>query len=63
MKFKSFFQFALLAVGCGIGFSASAMTLSECCRIYQQECELNYGAPACAGLYDSCMKSRRCILN
>jgi hypothetical protein len=63
MKLKTLAIGAMLAVGCAIGFNVHAMTLSECCRIQQQECVLNYGTGPCANVYDVCMRSRHCILN
>ena len=53
---------AMLAIGCGIGFNANASALSECCRVLQEECQLNTPG-GCAQVYDRCMASRRCILN
>lgn len=64
MKIKNLLLGAMLAVGCGIGFNASAVntSLSDCCRTLQEECELNYPAYACANVYNNCMASRRCII-
>lgn len=63
MKLNTIIAGALVALGLGVSMSASALTLHECCRIYQEECELNYTATQCAGLYESCVRSRHCILN
>jgi hypothetical protein len=56
---------AMLAIGCGIGFNVNANTsaLSECCRVLQEECQLNYGQAGCAQVYNRCMASRHCVLN
>lgn len=64
MKMKNVLLGAMLAIGCGVGFSASAVntSLSQCCRTLQEECELNYPAYACANVYNNCMASRRCII-
>ena len=63
MKLNTILAGLLLAIGVGVGMNAQALTLQECCRIKQQECELNYSASQCAGVYDACVRSRRCILN
>ena len=56
---------AMLAIGCGIGFNSNAggSALSECCRVLQEECQLNTPPGGCAQVYNRCMASRHCILN
>lgn len=63
MNVKNLLLGAMLAIGCGIGFHANASALSECCRVLQEECQLNHGQAGCSQVYDRCMASRRCILN
>jgi hypothetical protein len=62
MKLTSILAGFALAIGIGAGMNAHAFTLHECCQILQEECELNYEAWRCAGVYERCVASRRCIL-
>ena len=62
MKLNTIIAGALLALGLAVGMNASALTLHECCRILQEECELNTPGQ-CKNVYEGCVKSRHCILN
>ena len=64
MKIKNLLLGAMLAIGCGVGFSASAdyASLSQCCRTLQEECQLNYSVAACRNVYNNCMARRSCII-
>lgn len=63
MKLTTILAGLVLALGAGIGMNAHAMTLSECCQIMQEECELNYTPAQCGDIYGACMRARRCFIN
>lgn len=63
MKLQTVIAGLALALGIGMGVNAEAFSLHECCRIKQQECELNYSAWKCRNVYLSCVASGRCILD
>lgn len=63
MKLTTILAGLVLALGTGIGINAHAMTLSECCQIRQQECELNYSASSCKNVYRICMRENFCMIN
>lgn len=63
MKMKNVLLGAMMAIGCGVGFNASAVDFHECCRILQEECEYFYpNSPRCANIYNNCVARRHCVI-